>query len=304
MHPLVKAWPLVSVLLLAGPAAAQSTPDDDLASIRQQVLHASYRPAAAAVEAYLDRADLDAAHRNAGLEVAAIVRLALRDEAGATAALAELYARDPGHRLIDPDASPVVQSAFARARESAAGRLVALENATPARLPRRGAPTIEVRLGSGADAVHEVRISYRHAGESRWATLVASPEEGVARATVPLADAGDEETIEFRVEALAPSATVIGTLGTTAEPLACIVPAAAAARASEGGAVAGGAAGDAGATDGTGAGGSVAEEPWLWILVGVVVVGAGVGIGLGVGLSQPGPQDGSLGNVTLPLVTF
>jgi hypothetical protein len=38
------------------------------------------------------------------------------------------------------------------------------------------------------------------------------------------------------------------------------------------------------------AGGSIAEEPWLWILVGVVVVGAGVGITAGVLASQP-PAD-------------
>lgn len=288
------------VLAYASGAAAQGSPDAELAVIREQVLHASYRPAAAAVEAYLARTDLDAAHRNAGLELDAIVSLALRDDAGAAAALAELYARDPGHRLIDPDASPVVQSAFARAREGTEGRAVVLESSTPVRMDRRATPVLSVGLGEGADAVAEVRIAYRHAGESRWSTLVATPEAGVASATVPLADDGAEETIEYHVEALAPSATVIGTLGTAAAPLSVTVPAAAVVASGVAGAGGAGEASDGGAASG----GSVADEAWFWVVIGVVVVGAGVGIGVGVAVSQPGPQDGSLGNVTLPLVSF
>mgnify|MGYP001585238847 CR=1 FL=1 len=174
---------------------------------------------------------------------------------------------------------------------------MSVESDTPARLERHVAPVVSIRLGEGADAVQEVRIAYRHAGEARWSTLVATPEAGVATATVPLADDVAEETIEFHVEALAPSSSVIGALGSASEPLSVTVPRAAVATGGGGG---GGGDEPVVATGG----GSVAEEAWFWVLIGVVVVGAGVGVSVGVVLSQPGPQDGSLGNVTLPLVTF
>lgn len=291
---------LVVVLALgcASRAQAQGSVDEDLAAIREQVLHASYRTAATAVDAYLARRDLDASRRNAGLELGAIVRLALRDEAGAATALAELYARDPGHRLTDPDASPVVQSAFARARGTATPRRATMVSETPARLERRIAPVVSIRITEGADAVHELRLSYRNEGQTRFATQVLTPDaDGTATASLPLAaDVAGPQVVEFYVEALAPSATVIGTLGSAAALERVAVPGAAEV-------VIAGDAGSSGATD-AGGGGNIAEEWWLWTLVAVVVVGAGVGIGVGVAVSQPGPQDGSLGNVTLPLLTF
>jgi hypothetical protein len=286
-------------VLLLGPAVAQAqtTAEEDLAAVREQVLHATYRSAAPAVDAFLARTDLDAAQRNAGLELSAIIRLAVRDEAGAARALAELYGRDPGHRLHDPDASPVVQSAFARAREGAAPIPVTLESATEARLARRGAPSVSVQITAGEDAVHELRISYRHAGGGRWSTLVARPEGGAASVTLPLTTDAEEETLEFYVEALAPSSTVIGTLASAAEPRSVTVPRAEIVAAA-------GADDDEPVTSTTSGGGNIAEEAWLWVLVGVVVVGGGVGVGVGIALSQPGPTDGTLGNVTLPLVAF
>lgn len=284
------ALALVSLVAFAGTARAQGTAAEDLAAIREQVLHASYRPAAAAVDVFLARSDLSAADRNAGLEVDAIVSLALRDDAGATAALTELYARDPGHRLLDPDASPVVQTAFARARESAVARSVTIETSTPETLARRATPVITLTLAEGGDAVDEVRISYRHVGEDRWATVVAAPEGGEVTATVHLVGETDAETVEYYAEALAPSSTVIGTLGSATEPRSVTVPAAVVASTEP--------------TPAPTSGGNVAEEPWFWILIGVVVVGAGVGIGVGVAVSQPGATNGDLGNVTLPLVSF
>ena len=43
--------------------------------------------------------------------------LAIREQRPAQETLELLHRRDPGHRLSDADASPVVVSAFARARE-------------------------------------------------------------------------------------------------------------------------------------------------------------------------------------------
>jgi hypothetical protein len=280
-------------------ASAQTTPDQDLAAVRELVLHATYRDALTSLGTFLARTDLDAAHRDAGLEVRAIVQLALRDEAGARATLAELYARDPGHRLEDPDASPVVQSAFARARESAAPLTVELVDQTERAPATRGTPEVSVQLGAHGDVVAEVRIAYRRRGDARWVTAVATPEGGLASSPLAVSTSGlDAYEVEYHVEALAPSSAVVARLGTADAPLVISEPAGSAAVAS-GDATGGGVA----PTD-HGGGGGIESEPWLWILVGVAVVGAGVGVGLGVGLSQPNAENGSLDTIQLPLVRF
>jgi len=277
---------------------AQSGADADLGAIRQQMEEASFREAATGLEGYLARTDLDAAQRNAGLELDAMLSLARRDETRASSVLTELYARDPGHRLEDPDASPVVVSAFARARESATQRAVSVETDAGGALARHEAPTIEVRLTGGADIVQEIGVSYRLQGAERFSVLVLAPESsGVASATLPIGSDPGAQTIELFVEARAPSGHVLASAGSASEPRRIVIPAASAAS----GPVtsAGGSVGEP--TDG--GGGDVAGEWWLWTLVGVAVVGAGVGIGLGVGL-QPERPVGTLGSATLPLVRF
>ena len=197
-------------------------------------MYANYRAALPAVRDFLARTDLTAQQRNAGLEVLAVIDLALRDEAGAREALAQLYARDPRHQLTDADASPVVQSAFARAREGASPIAVSMEHAPPI-LSRRVAPTIEARLGEGGDAVHEIRLAYRQRGEPRWTHVVLGVEGGAASGRIPLTS--DEEgafTIEYYLEALAPSSAVLTTAGSPEAPLAIDVPAEAVAIASTG----------------------------------------------------------------------
>lgn len=285
------------VLALAGPAAAQESADQQLGSVRELVMYANYRAALPAVQTFLQRTDLTAQQRNAGLEVLAIVDLALRDEAGARQALSQLYSRDPGHRLSDPDASPVVQSAFARAREGARAVAVTIEH-TPPTLPRRVAPQIVARIVEGADAVHEIRIAYRQRGETRWTNVQLGLEGAEARGRVPVtSDADAAFTIEYYLEAVAPSSTVLASTGSPEAPLAIEVPAAAP--------VVVAAAAPIEETPTTPvAGGDVTSEAWFWVVLGVLVVGAGVGTGVGVALGTQGPENGSLGNVTLPLAAF
>ena len=293
-------WDVLLVLALCaapGIARAQSgTPDEDLGVVRELVLHATYRDALTHAASYLGRADLDARHRAAGLEVQAIIQLALRDEAGARATLADLYARDPGHRLEDPDASPVVQSAFARAREGATPITVSLTDHTEAAPSARGTPEVSVALGEHADAVQELRVSYRRAGDARWlATNVAT--EGAAAASTPIAVSAPGEAaydVEYRVEALSPSGAVIGQLGATDAPLHIAMPAVehvAEALPDDQPVVA--------------SGGGVETEAWFWVVIGVLVVGAGVGIGVGVSVATaPTATNGSLDTITLPLISF
>lgn len=289
--------------LFAAPFAAHAqtgTPDEDLAAVRELVLHATYRDALTHATAFLARTDLDAQHRTAGLEVRAIVQLALRDEAGARQTLAELYTRDPGHRLEDPDASPVVQSAFAHARESAAPLTVTLTDRTDSAPQTRVTPEVAVTLGEHADAVQELRISYRRAGDARWLTAVVTPDE-TGSAGSPLAiggGSGGAYEIEYHVEALTPSSTVIARLGAAEAPLRISMPAGQAVADVR---VPGGEHDAAPATGG----GGVETEAWFWVVMGVLIVGAGVGVGVGVAVgTTPTADNGSLDTVTLPLVSF
>jgi len=295
---------LLAVLigLSATSASAQTSADAELDAIRQSMRQAGFRAAASAVETYLARTDLTAAQRNSGLEIDAIVSLARRDEARASASLTELYARDPGHRLSDPDASPVVQGAFARARDAARPRAVTLESDSPEELERRS-PIIRVRVAEGTDRVQELRLNYRAAGvgraagAGRFTAIVISPEaDGTGEATLPVGSDPDPQSIEYYLEALAPSGTALGALGSEATPLRVVIAAApvvapTVVTVTEERPV-------------ETSGGDVTGEWWFWTLIGVAVVGAGVGVGVGVASSQPRSPDGSLGNVNLPLVSF
>lgn len=288
-------------LFLGAPtlAHAQETGADatsELASIRDLALRANYRAALPAARAFLDRTDLPAALRNEGLELLATIHLAMRAEPDARAVLAQLYARDPAHRLRDPDASPLVQSAFARARESAAPLAVAIAHEPPL-LEQRAAPEVSVRVAENADAVHEIRLAYR-ASTGRETTLVLPLDaEGAASGRIPLDGSGEAYTIEYWLEASAPSGHALATLGSPDAPLTIEVPAPVVVAAVA-------PVGPIEEDRGEPASGDVTSEWWFWTLIGVVVVGAGVGVGVGVALGSEGPTDGSLGNVSLPLVAF
>ncbi len=293
---------LLSPLVLSTSASAQTEasaseadPAAQLTRLQDLVLRANYRQALPAANAYLARTDLSAMARTQGLEILATVHLAMRDEAAAQGVLAELFARDPGFRLSDPEASPVVQSAFARARAQASAWSISLAHETPS-LHTREAPILTVQVAEHVDAVHELRLQYRRRGDASAASVVLPLDaSGAAQGRIPLE--GDAAyVIEYWLSAVAPSGHVQGTLGSADAPLTLEVPA----EVTEPVRVSTGAADTARAD----AGSDITSEPWFWVVLGVVVVGAGVGIGVGVAVASEGPANGTLGNTTLPLVRF
>ncbi len=196
-----------------------------LAEIRDQILYARYDDAIAAAQSFLQRTDLDARSRAVGLEVLATAHIANRDQAAADQTLRELYRLDPGHRLTDGDASPLVQAAFQRARERLPDTIaVRLVHATPT-LSARESPEIRVDVSEGLEAVQEIRIAYRTGSSPRFANLVLNVDGSSAVGRLPLVGSPDQaQRIEYFVLALAPSGTPLAQLGDEAEPLALEVP--------------------------------------------------------------------------------
>lgn len=275
-------------------ARAQSADADaQIAALREHLLYARYPEAIGEAGALLTRTDLSARQRVETLEALAIAQVAENQTQNAQNTLAELYRRDPGHRLSDADASPTVLSAFARAREGRGNPMrVTIDHRSPGRLARREAPSIELRFSAGRDAVHEARLAYRARGATEWGTSVMRlGADGVARASIPLSGPTDRTSeIEYWVEARAPSGAQLAQLGTAEDPLRISVPAETrrvqVIRVE---------------TPGRGAAAprGVLEQWWFWTIVGTVVVGGGVAGYVLLGPPSDGPQDGSLGNVTL-----
>lgn len=279
-------------LLVSAAALAQDATDAAIAGVREQVLYASYPEAIAGAQAILARTDITAAQRNAALELLATAQIATQQTAEARVTLTTLFSRDPGHRLTDPDASPPVVSAFARAREAHPAPVVAdLQHRSPGTLAVRESPSIEVRVGSAADAVEEVRLAFRHSGESGYTRVVLNHRaDGVWTARIPVVGATDQAIdVAYYLTATAPSGAELGHLGTEAEPLTLRIPA------DTSGAISG----DPITLPVTPAGGDVTSEAWFWVLLAVAVVGAGVGIGFGVNEATRGPEAGTLGIVVL-----
>jgi hypothetical protein len=253
-------------------AQAPTGPDAQVAALRALMLDANFEEALTAARALLARADLSAAQRNGALEALATAQLATRDQRGARETLTLLYSRDPDHRMLDRDASPTVIAAFDRARESRPTPApVTIESAAPAALAERTAPVLQVRLTAGADAVNELRLSYRQ-GETRdfQRVLMEHSDLSTAQARIPVLDGEAEYTLDWYVEALAPSQTIVGRLGDALQPLTLMVPRAPARlvaevlRGNEGG-------GRGGARDEES--GSIFGTWWFWTAVGVVALG-------------------------------
>ncbi len=290
---------LLVTLGLALPAAAQGpSPEQALSEIREMALYARYREALQAAQTFLERTDLDAAQRNTGLEVLATMHIALRDQSSAGRVLQQLYARDPEHRLSDPDASPPVLSAFGRARSNPPPPIEVELAHEPPSLDERRPPILEVRLGANADAVQEVRLRYRQADDAELTTLVMNVAEGVARARLPVLERSEAYDVRYFVEALAPSGATIATRGSESEPLSFTMPAArASASVGGGGGGSGGGGGEPVATGGD-------DLWWLWTIIGLAVAGgAAVGIFFAV-QEATAPANGSLDTIQLPLVRF
>ncbi len=276
---------VISLVVLAGVpiARAQTAVDAELAAIREQVLYASYPEAIEQAQALLARRDLGASERNTALELLATAQIANQDADAARETLRLLYSRDPGFRLTDADASPPVISAFARAREAHPDPVrVTLGHSSPGTLAHRESPSITVDLLDGADAVEEVRLSYRHAGEGGYSRVVLDRRpNGSFVARIPVVGAADQAIdVAYYLTAVSPSGTELAHLGSDAQPLALRIPA-----------------DEAGDTSGPPmppppppGGGDVAREPWFWSLLGVVVVCAVVGIGFGVDAATRGPE--------------
>ena len=272
----------------ADPAHAQRS-SDALQGIREQILHARYEEAIAGAQELLQRQDLSALDRNSALEVLATAYLATRNEEGADQVLAELYRRDPGHIIQDPDASPVVQGAFQRARSRTSERINVYLEHQPNNPVERVSPLIELRVADGASAVSELRVHYRAAGAPRYAVAVMDRAAGdMASARLPLLGTGDSpQRIEYYIVAYAPSQTPLIALGSEAEPMTIEVPAAGERR---GATIPGGALEDETAEE------EESSSKWWVALIVVGVAGAAVG---GYFLFRGEEPTGSLGAVSL-----
>ncbi|MEM9192724.1 MAG: hypothetical protein AAGF12_26355 [Myxococcota bacterium] len=258
-------------------ATGQPVADADAALVElgELILHARFEEARVPADALRRRSDLDAETRVRALELIATLHIAERDVAQADQVLDELYRCDPGHRLSDPAASPLVREAFDRA---ALREHPPLDVQLRHRVDATG-PAVEVTLVSGSAMVAEVRVSHRSPGREFLATTVPASE---ASLRVPLS-VDDGANTEFFIEALAPSGTVLAQDGTEARPhlLASDSVSDRASVATPGG------------PPSTESSTSVFERWWFWTIVGVVVVGTG--IGLGFALSESDAPEGSLG---------
>ncbi|MCC7541731.1 MAG: hypothetical protein IT379_36265 [Deltaproteobacteria bacterium] len=282
-----RAVVVAACLSLAGVAHAQqsATAAADVGAVRELVAGARYDEAVAGATALLLRTDLTAAERNVSLELLATAYIAQRDERRARETLTVLYARDPGHALSDPDASPVVRAAFEAVRASPPAQVAVGLTHTP---PGRD-DVLVVTIGDGADAIHELRLAYRHPGEPDWARVVMSRRSANAgRSRLPR-DAGDGRVVEWFVEGVAPSGRVLASLGSEAEPMRVTLIA----QTRRVDVVASPTEPRRGRSR---SGGSVLETWWFWTLVGVVVVGGGVAVGVAAaGPSTDPAPTGSLG---------
>lgn len=290
MNKLVLGLLLLASSAFASPASAQSI-TGEIAAVREQVMYANYPDAITAAQALLARTTLSAADRNTVLELLATAQIANRDTTAARETLTTLYARDPGHRLTDPDASPPVVSAFARAREAAPTPVtVGIDHTSPGTLATRESPVITVRLTGAADAVSEVRLAYHHSGEPGYTRVVLNRRaDGSWSGRIPVVGSTEAAIdVVYYLTAVAPSGTQLTARGSEAEPLSLRIPADV--RAPSLAVV---------PDEAPPGGGDIASEPWFWVLMGVVVVGAGVGIGVGVAIGGQGPDPGTLGIVTL-----
>ena len=290
---------LIVALAASAGGVARAQSDADLAAARDLILEARFSEAVTAARRILERTDLAAADRNATLELLAVAQLANRQQGDAQQTLALLYSRDPGHRLTDPDASPPVISAFARAREAHPPQLpVRIDHVTPA-LTVRQAPELTVRLGEGADAVAELRLVYRIGAEAPSRVVMTQRADGSYIARIPVVgDASSATDVAYHIVALAPSLAPLASAGSAAEPLQLRIPAEVRGSAPPVSAEVPPSHREPAPAPAP-AGGSVAEEWWLWTLIAVVVVGGAVTAGVLLGPAQQAPEEGSLGSVRL-----
>jgi hypothetical protein len=265
------------------------------------IFQAQFHTALAEAQALVEEDGLDARQRNAALEAMAVVLLADRTrQSEARDILSQLYARDPEHRLNLRDTGPNVIAAFDRARESRpeAG-VVEMENLTPDAMAQRGAPIVAIGLGEHADAVDELRLSYRQGEDVRYERVVMTSsrdgERPLARARIPAIDGPDAYEVEFFITAHAPSRAIIGRLGSSDEPLRVRVPAASEPERS--GTL--GILGVGGEEQVEGEESGILSKWWFWAIAGALVVGGVLAAVLVTSSGETAP-DGTLGSGVLP----
>ncbi len=286
---------VLALSMTAGVARAQDA-ERQLDAVRELVFRARFADAVRAARTFLDRPDLSAFDRNAGLELLATAQIANRDAADAEQTLLLLYSRDPGHRLADPDASPPVISAFARARESHPPPVPVRIEHTPPTLTTRSPPELVVRVPEGQDAVSEVQLIYRIAREGPSRVVMTLRPDGTYAARIPVVgDATSATDVAYFIVAMAPSLTPLARHGSEAEPLQLRIPAEASASSDHERPPVFAEPTPAPAPEE--GGGSVAEEWWFWTLIAVLVAG-GVTVGVVLG-TQQSPEEGTLGSVRL-----
>jgi hypothetical protein len=193
--------------------------------------------------------------------------------------------------LSDADASPVVQTAFARARDR---RTDSARVALTARLRSEpGALFVGATIVDPEGAVHRIVLSFRHAGNAEYSRLTLRRDGARAEATAPIVSGAEGRAVQYYLEAQAPSGAVLATAATAEQPLAARVPSVATAEPRSARAVSLPARDEADEEDGT-----ILESPWFWTAAAAVVGGAVAGY-VALAPSDDGPEAGTLGQGAL-----
>ena len=289
---------LVLVLLSAPSLASAQSAEQRIDAIRELIQQARFGDAVDGARALLDQPSLSAFDRNSGLEVLAIAQVANRQRAEAAETLTLLYARDPGHRLSDPDASPPVISAFARAREAHPDRVPVRIEHQPPQLTVREPPQLLVHIAEGADAVSEVQLRYRVGGEGEARVVMTPRDDGTFSARIPVVgDASSATDVSYYVTAMAPSLSPLATMGSEAEPLQLRIPAESSNTEERPPVLS-----QTPVTPVEEDDDSLLEQWWFWTLIAALVVG-GVTLAVVLG-TQQSPEEGTLGSVRLMQVEW
>jgi hypothetical protein len=254
--------PVPSAPLASAPTARGALPESDvqseLTAVRSELQHAQFEVSEQRARELLARSTLTARERNDTLELLAIAQIAARHEQLAQATLSELFARDPEHPQRMRDPGPNVEAFFARVRAQNHPSLAVALEVRALRDPSQRL-LIEVRLGTGRDAVDSVHVLTSAEGEQATDPLHVLADVGLRERlllTLPQ-QAPDSQVLALYVEARAPSGYLLGHDGSAAAPLRVrldqpVVPAR-----------------EIRPT-------SLGRTWWLWTSVAVVVAGAGV----------------------------
>jgi hypothetical protein len=207
----------VALLFCSAVARGQTPPGpvaDELQGARALRDEQRYREALLVVEGLDARGDLAARERLEVLRELAFLRLILRDEAGARAALSAASGRDPGFDLGPGDHPPRFTRAFEEARATRAEPAVTL--APPVVRVSGGTATFEVPVERGADAIESIVAYVRAAGAIRFERLVLAGSPARGAVSVP------PGALAYYVEALAPSGAVLARAGSVDAPATAV----------------------------------------------------------------------------------